>query len=236
MVVAHDLGRAGHGGGSGDLGAPARPVFGQEGGAAQGILAVGRHQLDPARSALVRIPHPALEFPQQPPLARFRLAGGIGGGVAMHLDKAVAGANGDETQPQPAAERDMPRQRLATAKGGHGEVDPVGHRLPCDALLDKGEVHVALHLDDDGIGVLVAHGHDIGPGDFRFHLVALPFEEGLDGRVEIGFACGGHGGILRYSRPFGKAPARIGAGSARGCDAIAAGRVCRSGPRALLAG
>jgi hypothetical protein len=53
-------------------------------------------------------------------------------------------------------------------------------------LIYEVQRETGFHFNDDG-WIFAAHRHHIAAVDFGFDAVALGFEEGFDGEIEIGF-------------------------------------------------
>lgn len=192
----------GHLRGLGHLRPLAGPVFGQMGGAAQGLLPIRGHDTLPHRAALIGIAMAAGEFGDQAGMAFLDLAGLERGGFVVNLDFLAVGMHGDDPQPQPFAQ---PQIGLERAPAGlarparHRHIDLIGHRLPRRGLMQQSQGKARFQFDDHG-GITIAQGHDIGRADLGFHLIAQGFEKRLHGRVEVGFSLLG---LFSQCRAFG---------------------------------
>jgi len=173
------------------------------GGAAQRVLAVGGHDLAPRHAALIRIADPALEFAQQHAPAARMFARCVGCRVEQHLDAGRPRRfepHSHQPEPEPPAQlhhvAPLPpphRRNRPPRLYREGQINLVRHILPPDALQDQRQVERRLQLDDDQF-VRAAHADHVAIGNLAFDVIALPFQEGFDGRIQIGFAQAGHGG------------------------------------------
>ena len=117
----------------------------------------------------------------------------------------------DQPQSEAAAQTQVVTQRLLKSLAGavrDGDVDCVRQTLPDDRLMEKRQRKAGLEFDDDGI-VAIAHGDDIGRSDLALYLVALPFEQPLDGWIKVDLSQSGrrHAHPYRAEPRFGKSHA-----------------------------
>ena len=117
----------------------------------------------------------------------------VGHGIDDDLDAggAPAGLDGQEAEPEPAAEvthvaamnRRAPRP--AAARPAHREIDAIGEREPVDALQDKREPEAQLQLHDHR-RLVAPRAHDVAAAHLGLDVVSLTLQEGLDCGVQVG--------------------------------------------------
>ena len=118
----------------------------------------------------------------------------------MDLDQTVVDAHRHQPQPEAATQAQIVVQRLAESLARaqrNGNVDRVGQLLSVDRLVEKRQRETGLEFDDDGI-VAIAQSDDVGRADLTLYLVALTFEQPLDGRVKVGLSQSGR----RHAHPY----------------------------------
>ena len=191
MVGAHDDAGPHHPDRLGDHRGFGRAVLVKVRRAAQRVLPVRRHDLAPARTALVRVADPALELPQQPHKPLRAPARPVLGRVEQRLHER-RGLEPDSQEPEPEApaqrQRVLPASRTAGERR-HRKIHVVGEALPRNPLEHQRQREPGLQLDDDR-RLVAANGHQVAAVHLALHGIALRFQESLDRRVEIGFTHG----------------------------------------------